>query len=79
MPTPASVAGYVVCGSHRTRDKVLGVIGRDRQSYHLAFTEHDLKHQGIYPASADELARCKAIKGARTLPARKVPHLRACW
>lgn len=72
-------AGYVVCGSHRTRDKVFGVIGRERQAYHLSFTNDDMNHKGIYPATAEELTRCLTITGARRLAAKKIPSLSPCW
>lgn len=77
---PQTVAGYIVCGSHRTRDKVFRIIGNSRQGYNLAFTGHDMNHKGIYPvADAAEMARCLSITGARALSAKKIPHLSACW
>jgi hypothetical protein len=77
--TPPDTAGYIVCASHRARDKAFGVIGRDRKGYNLAFTEDDIRHHGIYPATADELARCAQIKGVRQLAKRREASLRPCW
>jgi hypothetical protein len=72
-------AGFIVCGSHRARDKAFGVIGRDRQGYHLAFTDFDISHRGIYPATAEELTRCARIKGVRKLATKREAYLRECW
>ena len=71
---------YIVCGSNRTRGKVLGILGRNAQAYHLAFTEHDMNHRGIYEAAdKDDVERCLRITGARRLPAHKEKSLRRCW
>ncbi len=77
---PDQIVGYIVCKSHRARGRAFGVIGRDRQAYHLAFTDHDMNHHGIYPAAtAEEIEQCRTIKGVTKLAARKVPHLAKCW
>lgn len=73
------MADYIVCMSHRARDYALHFIA-DKQSYHLAFSEHDIDHKGIYQvSSAEALAECLAIKGVRKLAAKRIPSLRKCW
>jgi hypothetical protein len=69
---------YVVCGSHRARDKLIGR-GDKRQCYHLAFTDHDMTHKGIYAVTEADLPRALKITWVRRLPQKKVPHLRRCW
>ncbi len=76
---PDNIAGYIVCGSNRARDKAFGVIGRNRQAYNLAFTDHDINHRGIYPVTVDELSRCIRITGVRQLQAKRVSSLSPCW
>ena len=76
---PAEIAGYIVCGSHRARGKASRILGADRRSFHLAFTGHDISHQGIFAVTADEIDQCLAIKGVRKLASSRVPHLTRCW
>ena len=69
---------FIVCGSHRAREKALRQIG-ERQGYYISLCAPNIRHRGIYPVNADELAACLQIKGIRKLADKRRSDLQPCW
>jgi hypothetical protein len=70
--------GYVVCNSHRAREKLFRAVGH-RYGFNLAWTGKDIRHHGIYEVTDAEMPRALTIKGVRRLASHRVPHLSPCW
>ena len=71
-----ALAIFVLCNSHRARDKLFRLIGR-RDGYYVADLSSRLHHRGIYAVTQSELDQARSIKGIRKL--RDSSKLAKCW
>ena len=64
---------FVRCGSHRARERLLSVVGKDRPCY---FRWSDTASRGMYRIPAALLARARQIPGVTKL--RTCSDVREC-
>jgi len=74
-----ATAGYIICGSHRARERTVGRnSGRQAYYFPLSYDGPDNKG-GIYAVTAEELEQFLQVKGVRKLAAKHIPYLCKCW
>lgn len=79
----AERAAFVACTSHRARERVLGVIGHNRQCYYICLgSPYQINHKGIYPVTRDELRQLKRAQGEHAwfrVPRAPAREMGRCW
>ncbi len=67
---------FMKCNSHRARSRLLGVIGREAQSF---YSFHDACHHGVYQVPDELMDRAKRLKGITKARNQSPDFWFMCW